>query len=308
MANTKSNKKGSTAKLPGNERSAPKPSTRLHADVEDVAARYPALGAVDKAAFGRLCADAKADDLGGRTRAPAVRDGAARWMVTMDEALARYPGALVGYAQARFSYFLVTLARLATAIEIDKGRLVAVSGAKGGAEGERQAASDARTGAIERLTTYAGGRGPELERLATAAGHTDTDDMLANALRSLAELELAWLKSTDPEEKVLVAAAGLSATSAAEVAAAADRLDEAQSGARKAGPARGNDSPDVNRVEGQMLFEMREARRLFAAAKRKNRVVPTLVPPPALRSAFGLSKSGKAAAEEPAGPLPANPA
>ena len=98
MANTNRKQIGGRSKIHPAATTPPKPATRLGGDVEEVAARYPRLGRVETEALAGLCSDARADDLGGRTRAPAVRDAAADWMVTMDKALTRYPGALAGYA------------------------------------------------------------------------------------------------------------------------------------------------------------------------------------------------------------------
>ena len=50
---------------------------------------------------------------------------------------------------------------------------------------------------------------------------------------------------------------------------------------------------------------MREARRLFAAAKRRNRVVPTLTPPASRQAVFGLTEGDEAAEEAPNPTAPA---
>jgi hypothetical protein len=309
IANTKTAKKGVRTKNHDARGASMTPLTRLHRDVAGVAAKYPPLGQAQLAAFGSLCSDAKADDLGGRTRAPTVRDTAAKWMLDIDKALGRYPGALAGYVPVRFAYFLDTLGRLATAIELDRGRAATVSDARGGVDAEESAAAALRAGAVDRLKTFAGDRAAPRQALATASRRSDDDKTGAGVLRSLAQLELAWCKPKGAADAILAAAAGLSEEKAAELTAAADRLEDAGSGARTAGSARANDSPEVNRVEGQMLFEMREARRLFAAAKRRNHVIPALVVPRALYAVFGLGKNGAAAdGAEGDAPAPANPA
>ena len=65
------------------------------------------------------------------------------------------------------------------------------------------------------------------------------------------------------------------------------------------------DSPQVNRVEGRLLLEMRAAMRMFNKANARNKHVPKLVPGDATRGALAPRMAKPAKGEAPAAGEPA---
>jgi hypothetical protein len=309
-------KKAAPAKKPAPRAPARASAPKAAAAVEPVAgalttltrlaAKYPALTPTETEAFVSLCSDALADELGRRTRARDVRDDAVRWAIIMDGALTTYPGALTGYAAKRFSYYLATAKALSEQIEHETDKLAHLGSVRGAAEITHAKAIAAREEAIERLTTFAGGRPAERTDVEQAAG---TPDDLIRSLRNLARLEVEWSELFDPTSKVLAAAAGLSFDRAVELRGIAAALGAKSSDAKLEGRVNANDSAAVNRIEGRLLFEMREARRIFNAASERNGVVPKLQPSLATRAGVGLkhvkaTPAAKANQTPPAQPAP----
>jgi len=276
------------AKKPAKAAKAAKAAPAAHGKVPSVAelkARWPVLSDKETEAFESLIGDAQADDLGRRTRSQDVLREAARWAGIIDEALRSYgDGALKDYSPRRFAYYLLATGELTEAIAAETRR--AGESKRTGAEATRSLATRARKETIERLSTFAGMRPVERNALDEAAG-PDQDhaaalgggvDLLVRSLRALAYLEVDWLERNDPASQVLAENAGLSHDDALELRSFAEALSTRKLAAALAGPPAAKDTPTLNRLEGRVLFEMREARRVFAHAHSKSHVVPKLEP------------------------------
>ncbi len=241
-------------------------------------------------AFGSLLTDAQADDLGRRTKSQDVVREATRWAALIDGALRSYgDGALRTYSPRRFAHYLAVTSALGDAV-VAETRRAGESGKRGTAEEFRLAAAEARRETIEKLTTFAGARAVERTSLEEAIGHdiasedevhghVETSvDRLVRSLRALAYLEIDWLERNDPSSQVLAENAGLSHDDANALRGFAEALSTRKSSASVAPPSLGKDTPTINRMEGRVLFEMREARRVFANAHARSAVVPELNP------------------------------
>lgn len=275
-------------------------ATSATATLEKLAARWPAVSGAEIEAFDSLCSTSQCEDLGKRTKSADVRDEAVRWAIQMDGAMRAYPGALSAYSPKRFAYFLHAVHSLALEIEIESGRRQRIGTLQTAAENAREAALKARGQTIERLATFAGNRATEKATLARAIGSAETNDLLARSLRALAHLEVEWLELMDPASKVLASAAGLLQNDADELQALALSFSSRASEASMEGRRAFTDTPTINRIEGRVLFEMREARRIFGAAHEVSSVVPKLQAGRALRAVFGSHTTKPAAAQAPA--------
>jgi hypothetical protein len=265
-----------------------------------LSARWPALSELEIEAFSSLATDAQCDDLGRRTKATEVRDEAVRWSMVIDGALKSFPGALAAYSTKRFAFVLHQARALTAIIAAEDARRGRVTGARTSADDARATAMQARAATLERLTTFAGIRAVERAAISEALGQPETVDGLARSLRALSHLESAWIERTDPASRVLADNAGLSAENAETLRAHAENLGTKKVEAALQGPAQARDTPLMNRIEGRILFELREARRIFNAAHERNSVIPALHPSAALRGTLG--RSTQVAAPRPAPP------
>jgi hypothetical protein len=255
----------------------------------ELQARWPGLSDNEIEAFGSLVSNAQADGLGMKTKAEDVLREATRWALVIDEALRSYgDGALKAYSPRRFAYLLHTATKLEAVLGRTQGKRPSTEGSRTHAEDTRKEAMTARAEAVERLSTYAGLRAAERTQIEDAM-LTDTDtsaDLLVRSLRKLAFLEIDWLERNDPTSKVLAENAGLAYANAEALRAYADMLSAKKVAAILSGRTDDQDTPTVNRIEGRVLFELREAKRVFDGAHAKNAVVPQLSYASSIRHAF----------------------
>jgi len=276
-----------------------KQGVSARASIHKLKARWPALSPIERAAFGQLVSEVQADALGKQTKSEAVHDDALRWAVKMDDALRDYPGALSMYSPRRFAWYLECLERLHEEIATERGRRAKVDAARSAVGSARDEALKTRKRLEARLHTIAGAREAEREELSAAMGTTDTDDHLAESLRALSKLGHTWLGRADEESKVLCESAGLSQAEIDEALRCAKALSSSASEAQLEGNAHPKDSAAVNRVEGRMLWEMREARRIFNDAHEENGVISKLEPSASTRHVLGTRKRNGHREEEP---------
>jgi len=254
--------------------------------IQKLRARWPELTVIERSAFAQLVPEAQADALGKQTRAVSVLSQGLRWAVKMDTALRTYPGALASYSAMRFAYYLECLSRLQGELETERGKRAKAQAARTEAMRLREDALMTRKRLVRRLYTFAGAREAEREEVTAALGSSETDEHLAESLRSLAKLAQTYMGRADPESKVLADTAGLSHGDIHAALLSARALASSNSDVQLEGYLRLNDSAVVNRAEGRLLWEMREARRLFNEAHEENPVVPKLEPGAATRHAF----------------------
>jgi hypothetical protein len=278
------------------------------ASLAELRARWPVLTEKEVEAFESLIGDAQADDLGRRTKSQDVLREASRWASAIDTALRSYgDGALKAYSPRRFAYYLSVTTALADAVLAETRRAGEV-GKPGGTEETRSAAIDARRETVERLATFAGARAVERTALEEAVGHDIPSvasrgpgqpdasvDSLVRSLRALAYLEIDWLERNDPASQVLAENAGLSHENAVELRSFAEALSTRRLAAALSAPTITKDTPTINRMEGRVLFEMREVRRVFAHAHTRSAVVPELNPASQVAHVFGHKQPKPAA-------------
>lgn len=208
-------------------------------------------------AFRSQCSDARAEKLGGETKATEVLAEARRLAGVIEQTLTHVrAGQTVRYSADRLTYLLENIAELADALARERrggGADVAASAAVA----EQRARAHRRDLALA-LGEIADGN-PTLEgELKAARGGDESTGQLLAALRALADLGTRWATSFDPTVHALTESVGLTRADLTAALAAADALADAIGG--KASPrADGSDSQAVNRVEGRVLFELGKA-------------------------------------------------
>jgi len=262
--------------------------------------RWPSLEPRHRRAFQALGNDLERSKLGTRTKGLGVLQDGITWATQMDEALCQYgTGALKFYSSARYVYFLETLTALADQLAAARAQNKNVGAARGTAASRRESALAARAALLSPLRTFAGGRAPEGAALDAAIGVIYPDDRLGESLADLAALARKWLVLTDEDSVVLLAEARLTADLATAAITAAKELTGSAADAKLEGYIAGNDPPLVNLAEGGVLFEMKEAMRLFGEAHDKYPAVKKLSPGPATRGVLMRHEAKKPEAPPP---------
>jgi hypothetical protein len=264
-----------------------------------IGSRVPALAAEEIEAFLSLANEPQCAELGSQTRAEGVLGDAVRWAVAIDTAKREHPEALVGYSDTRFAFFLGRISALADALDAQRARRGKKGEAEGGAQSASQAAKACREALISKLRSFAGFREAERRDLAGAIGTAESEDSLAKSLSKLADLAESWLKRKDKASETLAKSAGLAAADVSGARKQAHALAGAAADATMEGGGGPKDSPAVNVAEGRVLFEMREARRLFDEARAKNPLVARLAPGPSTRHVLGRRSGGGQEAKPP---------
>lgn len=272
-------------------------------------AQQPGIEEVQRGAYAALLGPVQADELGKKTRAADVLADAVRWAVQMDADLRKYPAAL-RYSRARFAFFLESVKALEETIGATEERQKKISSRRDAA-GEREAAAKrVRDELVEALRTFAGRRPDERAALEEALGQTDSTEKLLVSLNALRALGQSWLKRDDDVSRVLLAEAGIDGALLARVREATMAVRDAATGATVEGRARVADPPEVNRIEGRVLFEMKEARRIWNGANARIGLVQKLTPSPSIRHAFdraGRTDDPSAPPLQPGTPAPTEP-
>jgi hypothetical protein len=288
--------------------SIPAPTTADDDDggqfIRDCTARYPDLTPAQRAGFDRKCPVEKADDWGTRTKAVNVLHDAERFARIIDEALGNPRGSLA-YGAVRFRYLLDGTQALRAAIEVDQGAggvVAPVTVAKA-----HEDALLARDVILERLNDFAEGDDIRAAEIAKAQGNTKDDEAILRSLKSLAKLAKDWMSSPDPIDQAMAQTALLDDTSLQATLDARSALSDARSATQAGGPkAPVRDSPETNRIEGRVLFEMHHAMTLFEGAHARDKLSPRLIPSTGTRHV--LARNRKKPAPTPAeAPKPADP-
>lgn len=262
------------------------------AAIERMLKQHPPLTDVQRAAFRSRFSDAQCDKDGLRTKSKAVmKDGRALVGAIASTLGKAHPE--LRYAPARFTWLLECMLALAKARARQDAAQGSVGAARKMGEQARLAALATREDLLEMLEELAGGVEADRLALAGARGTTKDDGDLAKSLRALGALASGWLARPGAQEKALVASSGLLQGHVDQAKAQADELD-ASSAEAQGGRLEPRDNAEVNRAEGRVVREIGVAIASFEAAHRKNKLVPRLLPGPAIRAA--LSK-GRGAAE-----------
>jgi hypothetical protein len=257
----------------------------------------PALTDPQRAAFTRQCTAEKADDLGRRTRAGNVLRDGERFATTIRGALAAPRGGLA-YSKPRFRFYLEALLDLRDHVAKDGEQSLTQSDAAVGIAQAREAAVVARETLIERMNGFAAGDTARTASVAKAAGSTKDDNAILSALGALLKVARGWLKNADPTDQALAESVGVDTASLDELTTTRTGLADALAKYQGSGGKVYRDSPDTNRIEGRVLFEMRYAMTLFEGAHGRDALSPRLIPGPGTRHVLAPSRKG--AAEEPA--------
>jgi hypothetical protein len=300
--------KGKTQKIAADPDPAPVKSDDPEEEFQDVtkaqavlgtlSAAYPVLTGEDIDALSALTPSEKCAELGSKTRAKAVLGNGVRWTVLMHEALQAYPSLLADYHPKRFAYFLDRLGVLAKTIQADEVKRGRKGAAKGSALAARSAALETRGNLIRKMKRFAGEREAERAELAAVQGTTDTDDNLSKSMIDIAKLGKSWLGRKDRASEILLEIAGLDQTVIDNALAFARALTDAVAKESMTPSTMPKDSPEVNIIEGQVLYEMKEVMRQFAKANAKSKVVPRLVPSPATRHVLARKANAAAGDDE----------
>lgn len=257
-------------------------------------ARNGAPDDLHRAAYDALIDDPGRAELGGRTRATGVFRDAVGWAIIIDQTFRDYGTTLEGhYSRKRFAYLLDRLGALDAAMAVQEGRRGDQGATKDTAATREQAARDARNKLTFTLERYAGRRRSERHELAEAKGRVDDVTTLGSSIQALVALGRAWLSRPDAASKALCADLGLTGARITEALSSAQALTGAATDAALAGKGRASDAPEVNLVEGSVLFEMDEAMICFEAAHAATQVIPRLIPGPATKQVLGPKKAPK---------------
>jgi hypothetical protein len=138
---------------------------------------------------------------------------------------------------------------------------------------------------VYRLNAYAGRREGLRAEVRAASGTTDGDNLRAS-VAALTKLARGWIRDADEENRLLLEERAIDEERLAHIESLAQGLTGAGVDVSLAGAAAAVDAPEVNREEGAVLFAMIDAMEAFAAAKKRNDLVPRLVPPPKIAHAL----------------------
>ncbi len=282
--------KKTPAKAPAPAKPEPFDPVHAHNLVKSLKAQHPAIHEARRKAYRARSTDPKADQAGKQTVGVDVRECAASWAVIMDETLRKYPGALE-YGVPRFVWFLECFDALHAEITADENRRSPRGAVQCEADTTAKKAVEVRDALLSALKSYTGIRGPERKALVEVVGTTDTKQNLAKSLMALAALAESWLGRTGETAMILAEDSRLTKDKIDAARASASALTSKTVDASMESAAKPQDTPAIHRAEGWMLFEMKEARRLFNEANEKNPLVPKLVPSPSIVHAFGKRPS-----------------
>ena len=263
----------------------------------------PPLTDAQRSAFTRQCSAEKADDWGTRTKAINVLHDSERFARDIHSALAAPRGGL-GYTKPRFRFYLEATLDLRDKIAKDRTRSLAQSTAVVSVEKAHDVALVTRETLIERMHAFAEGDDVRASAVAQAAGSTKDDDAILSSLDALLKLARGWLTKPDPADQALADSVGLDSATLDSFESARTALATAHSTSLGSGGKVWRDSPETNRIEGRVLFEMRYAMRLFEGAHGRDGLSPRLIPGPGTRHVLAPNrkvKSGGAAAQPAAG-------
>jgi len=301
---TTKNKKPSKATKPT---MAGMPATRADNVLQALAPKWPALTHAERALFASRYSDAKCEAMGAGTKSEGVLSDALGWAPTIDRALTAYPVELRRYGGARFSWFLGCIDGLAAERAAQQSKGGAAAAMKVLSEKAQKAALAARTELVDSLEELVEGDEKEEAALSAALGSTDRADRIVASLGTLGGYARQWLSRKDERSKSLVKWAGLTLAEVETAENAATALAQAAAGKTLEGAVVARDSPQVNRVEGRVLLEMRAAMRVFNKANARNKHVPRLVPGDASRNALASRAAKTAKGDAPKAANPATP-
>jgi hypothetical protein len=243
-----------------------------------ILALWPAITDVQRSAFQQQFADDRCTMMGNKTQSANVVKDALAFAHTIDEGLRKYPGALRRYSPARFVWFLECI------LELDKQRHIMETGKDAGAPARKSAdlalikATDVRKELAHVLEMLTGDHPLDQQELHRASGAPRKPEEFVESLNDLAKLGDQWLRRTDGESKALVASVDLQRGDVDLAWSAATELQDALDAAAGKRRSYGNDTRDVNKIEGRVLLEMKYAMNAFARAREANTAVPLLVP------------------------------
>jgi hypothetical protein len=269
-------------------------------------------GPVDPAlrdAFATLLDDDARNALGVKTKAIGVFKDAVDWAVIIDKTFQSSPALLSrDYAPERFAYYLDRLGALDTVIVAQETSRQGKGDGKGTVAQREASLRKVREDVIFRLERFAGQRKDDNAALDAARGRSDNLDLLGKSILDLVTLGRGWLDRGDVATKIIAGTVGLTPALLDGAIATADSFTAAAADVALAGRDRAFDPPEVNVVEGAVLFEMAEVLACFAKANKESPLIPRLTPGDATRHVLGPRKP-KAAAADPAKPAdPAQPA
>ena len=282
---TKTKAAAKSAKAPARSSKAPAPPKDLHTigEAEKMLMLWPPLSDVQREAFRAQFADDRCERYGAQTQSAAVHKEALAFAHVIDSTLRKHGRELRRYGAARFAWFLeciVALSRARTEMAAGKDDGVPARNALDAAVGK---AKDVRRELIHALEMLVGDHPSDRAELDSAALAGDKPEVLTESLSELAKIADHWLRRTDGESKALVASVDLRQGDVDLAWAASQQLEAAND--RAAGRTRGTgkDTTPVNRAEGRVLLEMRQAMHAFGHANASAREIPKLVPGPGTR-------------------------
>jgi len=277
-----------------------RPATRADNILLALTPKWPALTNDERALLAGKYADKKCEAMGAGTKSEGVLSDSLGWAPIIDKALSTFPPELRRYHGSRFSWYLECVGKLASERTLQQTKGGAAVVLKAVVEKATKTALDTRGELVDSLEELVEGDEAEEAALSGALGSTDRPDRIVTSIGTLSAYGRQWFAREDAASKKKVEWAGLSVAEieAAENAAAA--LAQAAAGKTLEGAVIVRDSPEVNRIEGRVLLEMRAAMRVFNKANARNKSIPKLVPGDATRNAL-VSRSTKAA-KAPAAP------
>ena len=265
-------------------------------------AELPALTDPQRAAFTRQCTAERADELGRRTKAGNVLRDSERFAKVMRAALPAPRGGLA-YSKPRFRFYLEAVLDLRDHIAKDGERSLTQNDAAVNVAKARDAALVARETLLERMNAFAAGDDVRAASVSKAAGSTKDDNAILSSLATLLKAAHEWLINADPIDQALAASVGVDTASLDALETARTALSNALSTYQGSGGKVWRDSPETNRIEGRVLFEMRYAMTLFEGAHGRDALSPRLSPTAGTRHVLAPSRKGAAeevvVAEEP---------
>ena len=257
--------------------------------------------------------DAKCRALGDRTRAVAVLAQLVKLLAGAKNA--RAYAALPGYSDGRLGFLVGLGLELVAMMSGARDRRAEVGDARASASSAKKRRQQAVDALVHAMDSFAGERDDEKAALTRARARHTSDG--ADAIAPLTKLARQWLARTDDVSRALAKDAGLAEGALADVetsAAAEGKVAGAR--AAKGGSLRTTDSPEVNTVEGRVVYELRALLSAIKAARASNAKIEVPKIDPSLKHVLGgdlaaqkqqraAKRAGKEAAKKkPAAPSP----